>query len=282
MEDAVGGREGDGDLAAPVADEGAGARDADRGAPGDPFELPLRERDVGREQRDDRSLLVLRRGDSEDGGADLPSVQGQVFHLAEVGEHERAQRERRAAALDDARRRADSPFELVARHSAPRADRALLEVGARRGDGPQHVLPADRKRADVVQEAVVALEDRRVHRPGLPADVGVRGEHRADERLGRRAHAEGVGQQDRRLERAHLLDLDDPARLAETVDHVARRHDFFAEEVPRRRNNGGHTGLYRAVGEGAVSDGDAGDVGDRIPQSFGHTADADAVVLDAL
>ncbi|MPN33239.1 hypothetical protein SDC9_180723 [bioreactor metagenome] len=103
-----------------------------------------------------------------------------------------------------------------------------------------------------------------------------------DEGLRCRPHGEGVGEEDRCLEGAHLLHLDEPGGLSEAVDHVAGGEELFPEEVASVGQNGGDPRLHGAVGQGAVAHPDSLHVGDGVPGSPGQYSWFDAVVGYAL
>ena len=78
---------------------------------------------------------------------------------------------------------------------------------------------------NVVQVAVVRLGDDRVDRTDLL--VAGKLEHPLDQRVGDAGDVQGVGQQDRRLDLAKLVDLSRTHQFAEAVAHEYGRRDFF-------------------------------------------------------
>ncbi len=72
---------------------------------------------------------------------------------------------------------------------------------------------------------------------------------------------------------AELLDLEQPDRLPEAVDHMDGGDELLAEQVAGLRHDDGHARLYRrigGVGHGAVADPHPLDVGDRILRPGRH------------
>ena len=130
-----------GDLAAAVADDRAGVRDAGAGAFAEPLQLARGHGRVGGDQHDAGSLLAqpLRLDDLFRFGARRLTVQREIVHLAEVAQRQRAERVRPCVGGHQPRSRADAALELVAAHAPSRAHRAEREIGrgGRRGDGEQ-------------------------------------------------------------------------------------------------------------------------------------------------
>ena len=126
--------------------------------------------------------------------------------------------------------------------------------------GP-HVLAAN-----VIQAAVIGLADERVHR----SHVLVAGliERPPDESIHDRADTQRIGQRDRRFDRAELVNLRRSGELAEGVADKHRARHFVLEDVALMRHDDGHAGANAVtLVERQVTDGDAGDVGDRVLRS---------------
>ena len=129
------------------------------------------------------------------------------------------------------------------------------------------------KPPDVVQAAVVALADHRVHAAGGLADVRVSLQHIFHQRGLRRAHAEGVGKEDGRFQGAQLVDLNQARGLAKAVDDMAGGQQLLVEDIPRVGQQGRHARLDIAVRQGAVAHRHAGHVADLIQRPVGQMAD---------
>ena len=84
----------------------------------------------------------------------------------------------------------------------------LGEIGFAVCQSGSHMCLGDMQAPDIVQAAVVALADDRVHTAGGLADIGVALQHIFDQRRLHGAHTQGVGKQDGGLQRAQLIDLD--------------------------------------------------------------------------
>ena len=111
----------------------------------------------------------------------------------------------------------------------------------------------DMQAPDIVQAAVVALADDRVHTAGGLADIGVALQHIFDQRRLHGAHTQGVGKQDGGLQRAQLIDLDKAGGLAEAVDDMAGRQHLIMEHISGVRQQRGHAGLDIAIRQCAMA-----------------------------
>ena len=146
------------------------------------------------------------------------------------------------------------PFRPKQLMPVPAPDRADRELLARRVDRRLGMRLGDRHRLDVVQVAVVALQHDRIDRRGLPADLRIGGDRAADQRIGAGADGEGVGQQDRRLQRAEFVHLHQADALAEAVQHRRGRDRLVAEQVAVVRQDGGDAGAHVALDQRGVAD----------------------------
>ena len=258
----VGGGERDEDLAAAVMGDRAGAREAEPGPARDPLELRRRERRIGRDDHDAAAgrLRRARRAARRAGARPAPR-RPEAAPRAEVREHEHADGVRRRA------RRLDvpmPPFRPKQHHAGAGADRALLDVGRRAGDGPARRRPASTctMRASLSQlsshspttgittsstptrgSAAIATDDgtvedaadrhrrgqidRRLEHPPLPAPAGSRS---ARPRRSAPPRRPGAGQ--RRRDDGRSRRVPRPARRADR--HVADRHARnVGDRVPR-------------------------------------------------
>ena len=270
--DAVPGGKGDDDLPAAVAAVGAGAAQAHDGPAGHPAQLAAGEGSVGGQHRDDGPPVLVGR---DAGGQPLPdgdARQDQIVKAGVVGQDQRPQMVGTAVQFQPAGGRPDAPFQPVAAHPAAGPHRALGKAGAAAGQGCPDVLPGDVEAPDVVKAAVVALAHHRVDAAGGLADVGAQRQHMAHQGVVHRAHAQGVGEQDGRLQSAQLLDLDKAGGLAKAVDDVGRRRHFFVKEIAGVGQKGGDAGLHLPVGEGAVAHRHPRHVADEVAGSVGQAA----------
>ena len=168
--------------------------------------------------------------------------------------------------------RADAALEPVTAHSPPCAYGALGKVCLAVRQRSKDVLFGDMKSPDVVQAAVVALADHRVHAAGGLADIGVLFQHILHQRGLRRAHTEGVGKQNRRFQRAKLVDLYKAGGLAKAVDNMAGRQHLFVENISRVRQQRRYAGLHHTVCQRAVPHRHARHIADLIQRTFGQLA----------
>ena len=167
---------------------------------------------------------------------------------------------------------ADAAFQPVAAHPPPGTYGTLGKICLAVCQRGKNVLLGHMKPPDVVQAAVVALADHRVHAAGGLADVGVFLQHILYQRGLRRAHAEGVGKQDGRFQRAQLVDLHKTGGLAKAVDDIAGRQHLFVEHVPLVRQQRRYARLHYAVCQGAVPYRHPRHIADLIPRTFGQRA----------
>ena len=127
----------------------------------------------------------------------------------------------------------------------------------------------DVKTVDVVEVAVPGLGD---HRQRPPVAGGVRlalTNTPGDRRLVDRTDAVGVGDHDRALELAGLLDPGGAGHLAVAIERKPGTEDRPLEAVLAAWQHRRHPGPHRAavgqvLDQGCVTDRDAGDVGNRV------------------
>ena len=218
-------------VAAAVPVDGARPRQSVPGPARQPPELEHVQRGVRRQKHDDAALL---RGGGQRGGFRVHAVQPfpqqrahrrprqqTVLRLAEIGKHQRPDRERRPAAVRHPRGRTDAAFQVKAGHAPPRAHAPLRELAGSGGAGRAVVLRVHGEGLNVVEISVVAFEHQRIDRGPLAAHLGMRGDGGAYLRRGDRAHGEGVGQRERGFETAQLVQLHQADALAEPVEDAA-------------------------------------------------------------
>ena len=122
--------------------------------------------------------------------------------------------------------------------------------------------------------------DQGIHRAGGQADLRVLGQHIADQGGGRRADAQGVGHNDRRLDGAKLLHLHQTHGLAKAVDHGRSRHHLVPKQIAPVGQDGGDAGVdVLAVPQGHMTHPDARHIGDQIAGTGLALADPDAGFL---
>ena len=149
--------------------------------------------------------------------------------------------------------RPDAAFQAVATHSPPGPDGTLGKISLAVGQCSENVFFGDVKTPDVVQAAVVALADHRVHAAGGLADVGVAGQHVLHQRRLHGANTQRIGEQNRRFQRAQFIDLDKAGGLAEAVDNIACRQEFVVEDISLMGQQSRHAGLDVSLRQRAVS-----------------------------
>ena len=189
-----------------------------------------------------------------------------------VGEHQCTDGVLLAVQLHHPGGRADAALEPVTAHSPPCAYSALGKVCLAVRQRSKDVLFGDMKSPDVVQAAVVALADHRVHAAGGLADIGVLCQHILHQCGLRCAHTEGVGKQNRRFQRAKLVDLYKAGGLAKAVDNMAGRQHLFVENISRVRQQRRYAGLHHTVCQRAVPHRHARHIADLIQRTFGQLA----------
>ena len=157
---------------------------------------------------------------------------------------------------------------MIAAHPTPRTDRAEGKGRIRGVQRGEHMVLRDVQAPDVVQIAVVALEDDGVHGAFGAADLVVAREHIAHAGRKGRADRERIGQDQRRLEIPELLHLHESRALAEAVDHMDRGGAAVMEQIPLVRQQGCHARLHIAIRQRAVPDRDPRHVGDEVAFAF--------------
>ena len=196
----------------------------------------------------------------------------EVIEQRVVGKHQCAHGIGLAVQLHHPGGRADTALEAMAAHSPPGTYGTLGKVCLAVCQRGKDVLLGHMEPPDVVQAAVVAFADHRVHAAGGLADVGVFLQHIPHQCGLCRAHAEGVGKQDGRFQRAQLVDLHKARGLAKAVDDIAGCQHFFVEHVPLVRQQRRYAGLHRAVCQRAVPHRHPRHIADLIPRTFGQCA----------
>ena len=273
------GAEGQRDVAAAVAIVAAGAGQPGRRTTCHAGELAGIQRCIGGQQHDDGAAL---------GGGRLRRPARQLHRHRDalpghrqrarpplVGQHQRTQRVAAALPAHAARGAADATLQPVAGHAPPRAHAAFVEAAAvlpRGGQRLQHMGLLQRQRLRIVEPAVVAFEDQRIHRRQAARQLGRVGDGIAHQGGEGGAHGQGAHKRDGRLQRAQLLHLHQARALAEAVDHRHAGRQLLQEQVARLRQQHGGAGLHRAVGQRAMGHRDPCRVGDGIPRAAGQRA----------
>ena len=205
-------------------------------------------------------------------GVDRRARHDEVIEQRMVGEHQCAHGVGFSVQFHHPGGGADAAFQPVAAHSPPGTYGTLGKICLAVCQRGKNMLLGHMKPPDIVQAAVVALADHRVHAAGGLADVGVFLQHILYQRGLCRTHAEGVGKQDGRFQRAQLVDLHKACGLAKAVDDIAGRQHFFVEHVPLVRQQRRYAGLHHAVCQGAVPYRHPRHIADLIPRTFGQRA----------
>ena len=181
--------------------------------------------------------------------ADRRAVDAQRAHDAEVRLHQDPDGVVVPLDRHAARAGADARLEVAGDEPGAGADRALGDLaGGRLLDRAVDVLGADVAADGVVQPGVVALADQRDDHVVLAADLGPLLGHPLDRGVGDLADRHRVGEQDRRLEEAPLLDLRDAGDLAGAVEHEAAGDDAVLEDVGVG-DDGGDAGAHGTLAD---------------------------------
>jgi hypothetical protein len=137
----------------------------------------------------------------------------------------------------------------------------------------QVMLPGHGHALDVVEEAIVALEDQRVDRRQAAPALGIGGDAVADLRDRHLRHRKRIRQRDRRLQHPEFGDLHQADALAEAVEHDGGGGHAVTKQVAAMRPHHRHAGLHRPLVQRAVAHGDAGDIGDGVAAPGRQAAD---------
>src|ERR1700730_2693118 len=124
---AVGGREGNEDLAAAVVADGSCPAEADVDAAGESAQLVRMQWKVGRQHADARSLLMPFGHEVSDLPTDWRTSDQKLVAASVVGLQQHADCEPLAGKLDDARRRPDAAFEVEELGAGTGADPPFLD-----------------------------------------------------------------------------------------------------------------------------------------------------------
>ena len=239
----------------------------------EPPELPLTERDVRGQHRDDGAFILVGRDVCLQQLLDGGTAHNEIIKHGMVGEDKGTNGIVFSIQLHHPGSRPDAALEAVAAHPPARAHSTLGKISLAVGQCVKNVLLGDMEAPDVVQTAVVALAHHRVHAARRLTDIRILGQHILDQRRLRRAHAEGVGKEDGRFQGAQLVDLNQAGGLAKAVDDMAGGQQLLVEDIPRVGQQGRHARLDIAVRQGAVAHGHAGHVADLIQRAVGQMAD---------
>ena len=269
----VGRGKGQHDLARAIAAVAARAGEAHQRPVAEPPELPLAERDVRGQHRDDGAFILVGRDVCLQQLLDGGTAHNEIIKHGMVGEDKGTNGIVFSIQLHHPGSRPDAALEAVAAHPSARAHSALGKISLAVGQCVKNVLLGDMQAPDVVQTAVVALAHHRVHAARRLTDIRILGQHILDQRRLHRAHAEGVGKEDGRFQRAQLVDLNQAGGLAKAVDDMAGGQQLLVEEIPRVGQQGRHARLDIAVRQGAVAHRHAGHVADLIQRPVGQMAD---------
>ena len=276
MRHPVGRGKGDHDLAAAVAAVGAGAGQAHQCPVAEPPQLALAERDVRSQHRDDGAFVLMGRDLRIQQRLDGRPRHDEVVENGMVREDERTDGVGLPVQLHLPGCRPDAAFQAVAAHPAPGSDGTFGKIGPAVGQRGKDMLFGHMQAPDVVQAAVVALADDRVHAAGGLANIRITLQHILHQCRLHGTHTEGIGEQDRRFQRPQLVDLDQAGRLAEAVDDMAGRQHLIVEHIARMRQQSRHAGLDIAVRQGAVPHRHARHIADLVPGAVRQSADPEA------
>ncbi len=130
-----------------------------------------------------------------------------------------------------------------------------------------------REALQIVEPAVVAFADDGIQRWRRATDRGIGRDCVPHHGRIDRADGKRVRQCDRRLEQPELVELDEPCRLAKTVDHDGGRRNRSAIRIARVRTHDRYAGLHAVFGKRGVAYGDARDVGDGVAWTCAEKAD---------
>src|SRR5262249_10608198 len=182
---------------------------------------------------------------------------------------------------DHARRRADAALPTESHRAGSLAYRAFFNRSVFGGlDCGEDLVAPDVTASDVVQVTVVSLGDNRVDRTDLL--VAGQLQHPFDQRIGDAGDVQRVGQQDRRLDLAKLVDLSRTHQFAEAVADINSRRNFLLKHVAQMRQDRRHARSYIVASDQCgVAYADSGDVGDRVVFTSGQNPDDDAQVAGA-
>ena len=175
---------------------------------------------------------------------------------------------------DHARRGASPALELITNHAGPAADAAFGDRPALRGiERVRDVLRFHMESVDVIQPAVPGFGD---HRQAPPVTGLIRRAVREaprDDRVARHAHAMGVGNNDRPLEKAALFHPRGAGHLSVAVQTESPGINRIVQRIVAAWNDRGHAGADRtfadlefslAADQSREADFDSGDVRDRV------------------
>ncbi|CDN43386.1 hypothetical protein BN871_CV_00480 [Paenibacillus sp. P22] len=283
--------EGDDDIAAAVVGDRAGPSQPEGSALRHPLQLPRIERQIGRNHDDDRAILLavvsLVPGQKL---SDWLAQNGEVDAAAEVGQDENADMVFAARRSDGSRRGPDSSLPAKAHHAGAGSDGAfsdrspLLPGFLGQTNRFNRMFRPDMQAAHVVQITVVAFARYDVDGAGLSADSVILLHHVAQRAFSRSGHAERIGQHDRSLQRAELVDLDKPGRFAEAVDDIGCRSGLLPEQISLMRQNSGDSRPYDRliISFGQQRDmarAHSRDIRDAVERSRFHPADLQSIFM---
>ncbi len=120
----------------------------------------------------------------------------------------------------------------------------------------EDVLLTHRHRLNIVEVTVVTLQHQRVNGGAAAANLRVTQTAAPHHGVEQRADREGVAQQNRRLQHPQLVQLHQPQRLGEAVEHRAATRQRLVKQIARRHDSG-NAGLAFAVGQRVMPDADA-------------------------
>ena len=190
-----------------------------------------------------------------------------------VGQHQHAQREALSLDLHNPGGGANAALQIVADHALARAYISLGKIGRGAFNSGEYLFLSHRPVPDVIERAVVALADHRVHRldgiaPGLCLAAHVLHHGVMDQ-----AHVQGVGQGNGGLQGAQLPDLHQPRRFAEAVKHMAGRHHLLLKNIIRTGQDHRHAGFVPLAVHSTVAHPNAGYIRNGVPGSWLHPSD---------
>ena len=167
-------------------------------------------------------------------------------------------------------------------HPGPRADIAPWKIAAgRAGQHRGHVIGRDVPAANVVEALIVAFRDHRQRHVIVDADVRIATHQVRDHAVVGAADVERVGEHDRRLEKAGLIDPVRARQLAVAVEGEGRRGDAIVPGIDARQNAGRAGAHVAAFDLRHETDAHARNVRDRVIWSARKRSDSDGGVRGA-
>ena len=218
------------------------------------FQLVRQQRCIGRHHHDDGTVLGespghegvrFRRGDF---ASDRNTGDPQIVPSTVIALHEHTDRITAIFGVQAARRTTDAALIAVANHAGAAADAAFFDSPRMRAVECVHgVFRLDVKSIDVVQPAIPGFGDH-WQRPIEPRRVrrGVR-DAPLDHCVAHHAHAVGVGNHHRALEKSRFFDPGSSRHLAVAVLRKPRGEHWIGNGVMTARQHRRHPSAHRAM-----------------------------------